>query len=551
MVTGSEVVLQVLRSEGIPYIFGNPGTTELSLIDALAKQDDIKYILGLQEATAVGMAEGYARATNKPAFVNLHATAGLGNGLGALSNAAYTNAPMVVTAGQQDYRHILDDPWLTGDLVGLAKPLCKWAHEVRNPNEIGTILRRAFKDANSFPKGPVFVSLPSDFMDAEVTQETPKKSLVHQRATASDLDALAKELASCSPDQLVIVAGDEIAYSQAMPEVVALAERLGVEVLGSPLHDSVNFPSDHPLWAGMMPPVAAGMKEMLSPYKKILLLGDRPFMTYVYTATSPVPDGAELFHLSADPKIVGRTFTTRWAGIGDIKASLHSLLPRLSSIDAAAVFTRIERKQSEKAKAWKKRAAGIENAFDQQPIPPEVAAWAIADTLPKGTIIIDEGPSITGFIREFWKTQNSLEYNFSKGGGLGWAMPAAVGMALAKPDRRIVCLIGDGAAMYSPQALWTAANQNLPITFVVVNNTEYGILKNYLRDNYPMQNGNEVFVGMDLSKPEVDYVALGQSMGVPSEKINRAKDISQALNQSLANTGGPSLIEITIARSGR
>ncbi|MBL4672203.1 MAG: thiamine pyrophosphate-binding protein, partial [Arenicella sp.] len=233
MLSGSDIVIEILKSENVSFVFGNPGTTELALVDALSEHRDIKYILGLQEASVVGLADGYARATNRPAFVNLHATAGLGNGLGALSNAAYMNTPLVVTAGQQDYRHIVDDPWLTGDLVGLAKPLCKWAHEVRTVDELGVILRRAFKDANTFPKGPVFVALPSNFMEEETTMPVPPKSEIYTDSVAGGISELAGILSDCKPSEIAIIAGDEISSSNALQEVVEFAEMMGADVYGS------------------------------------------------------------------------------------------------------------------------------------------------------------------------------------------------------------------------------------------------------------------------------------------------------------------------------
>src|SRR3954454_8253337 len=230
---GREALLEVLRTEGVRHVFGNPGTTELPLVDALAAVDDIAYVLALQEAPAVGMADGYAQATGRPAFLNLHTAAGLGNAIGNLTNAKANGTPLVVTAGQQDERHLVDDPLLSGDLVGLAGAVSKWTHEVRSPDELGTILRRAFKDAAAPPSGPVFVSMRMDHLDRPVEGPTPPRSEVDHRSVAADLPRLAQLLTEPVRGELAIVAGDEVAQSGGVDALVALADALGAPVWGS------------------------------------------------------------------------------------------------------------------------------------------------------------------------------------------------------------------------------------------------------------------------------------------------------------------------------
>ena len=551
MANGAQVLIDVLKTENISHVFGNPGTTELALVDALSDYPEIEYVLGLQEATVVGLADGYARSNNSPAFVNLHATAGLGNGLGALSNAAYRNVPMVVTAGQQDYRHIVDDPWLTGDLVALAKPLCKWAHEVRTIDELGTIMRRAFKDANTYPKGPVFVSLPQNFMEAETDCLAPPKSHVNTQSVAGGLDELAAILNTCDANEIAIVAGDEISDSNAFDQTILLAEALGADVYGSALHESAVFPSSHPLWKGTLKPITAEISETLSPYKKIFLLGARSFMAYVYTPTSPVPKRADLLHLSSDANALAMTFNTEWAGVGNIKPSIAYLLKVLSTKDKTTAKNRIELLKKEKETAWSARVSELNSQLEIKPALPEVATYAFIQSLPKDAIIVDECPAAMWSVREFFQTNNSNQYHFSKGGGLGWGMPSSIGICLANERKRTFCMIGDGAAMYSPQALWTAANLKLPIMYLVFNNAEYGILKNYLRKTYPEKGDTEDFIGMDVNSPAIDYIALAKSMGVTGVSIDSATEIAGTIDKMLtAYPNEPCLIEVKIAASG-
>src|SRR3954451_7415276 len=261
-----DVFLEVLASEGVAHVFGNPGTTELPFIDALAGQTDIEYVLALQEASAVAMADGYAQVTHRPALLNLHTSAGLGNAIGNLTNARANGTPLVVTAGNADRRHLIADPLLSGDLVGLAQGVSKWGHEVRHPGELGTVLRRAFNDAATAPAGPVFVALPQDLVDQEYDGAVPPKSVVERRTVGTELDRLAELLTAPAPGKLAIVAGEEVGSSGAMDALVVIAERLGAPVFTSPLASVRVFPPAHPLSMGGLAPRADAIRGALTGY---------------------------------------------------------------------------------------------------------------------------------------------------------------------------------------------------------------------------------------------------------------------------------------------
>src|SRR5688572_8975170 len=301
---GRDVLLEVLRTEGVRHIFGNPGSTELPLIDALADADDLRYVLALQEATVVGMADGYAQATGRPAFLNLHTSAGLGNAIGNLTNARANRTPLVVTAGQQDYRHIVTDPLLSGPLVELAAGTVKWGHEVRTPGELGTVLRRAFHDADHPPAGPVFVSLPMNQLDQEAGS-APAPSTVRTDAVAGGVEELADLLTTAAVGRVGIVVGDAVAAAGAVSSAVALAEALGAPVHGAPLHGRGVFPPSHPLWKGMLAPAAAAVSAALHGYRRVLLIADAAFTVYPYTPGPAVPPEVELLHLSSDAAQLG------------------------------------------------------------------------------------------------------------------------------------------------------------------------------------------------------------------------------------------------------
>lgn len=546
MVLARDVLLEVLRTEGVTHLFGNPGSTELPLIDALADADDLHYVLGLQEATVVGMADGYAQATGRPAFVNLHTSAGLGNAIGNLTNARANRAPLVVTAGQQDYRHIASDPLLSGPLVELAGGAVKWAHEVRTAEELGTIVRRAFHDAAVAPAGPVFASLPMDLLDADAGSGVPPGSVMRTRATPEGLDELAELLGQPAVGRVALVAGDAVAASGAVAAMVALAETLGAPVFGAPLHGRGVFPPAHPLWRGMLNPSAVAIHAALEGYDRVLLVGEQAFMVYPYTPGPAVPPTVELLHLSPDPAQLGRAWPVRLGLAGDPRRCLEALLPLVHSrVDTGAAHEALDaaadRRQGEIA-ALEATAAG---RYGPSPMDPMAAAHALVRALPPDSMVVDEAITTGVYVRGFHHWTEPGRYFFCTGGGLGWGMPAACGVSLAHGRAPVLCVVGDGSAMYSPQALWTAAHEQLPVVFAVVNNRQYKILKGYLArmDGTAARTGR--FVGMDLDDPPVDYVALAASMAVDATRIDHANDVGDALRGAL-ETGRPHVLELPI-----
>ena len=546
MVLARDVLLEVLRTEGVTHLFGNPGSTELPLIDALADAHDLHYVLGLQEATVVGMADGYAQATGRPAFVNLHTSAGLGNAIGNLTNARANRAPLVVTAGQQDYRHIATDPLLSGPLVDLAGGAVKWAHELRTADELGTIMRRAFHDAAAAPAGPVFAALPMDLLDADAGGEAPPASPLRTRATAEGLAELAELLCGPAVGRVALVAGDAVAASGAVAALVALAEALGAPVHGAPLHGRGVFPPAHPLWRGMLNPSATAIHAALEAYDRVLLVGEQAFMVYPYTPGPAVPPAVELLHLSPDAAQLGRAWPVRLGLAGDPRTCLEALLPLVEAqADTAAagdaLAAAVTRRRGE-IDALEATAAG---RYGPAPMDPMAAAHALVRALPPDSLVVDEAITTGVYVRGFHHWTEPGRYFFCTGGGLGWGMPAACGVSLAHGRAPVLCAVGDGSAMYSPQALWTAAHEQLPVVFAVVNNRQYKILKGYLArmDGTAVRTGR--FVGMDLDEPAVDYAALATSMGVSATRVDHADDIGDALRGALA-AGRPHLLELPI-----
>jgi benzoylformate decarboxylase len=546
---GAAVLLEVLRSEGARYIFGNPGTTELPLVDALVDAPDIKYVLALQEASAVAMADGYAQAAGRPGVLSLHTAGGLGHGLGSLLNASVLGTPLVVTAGQQDSRHSVADPLLLGDLVSIATPAVKWAKEVAHADQLPILVRRAFHDSAAAPTGPVFLSLPMDVMEQMTFVDIGEASVVDRAPVAGSLDRLADHLAAVTPGKLAIIAGDEVSTSGAAAETVRLAEALAAPVYGSSWPAHIPFPTSHPLWSGNLPIKANEIAEKLKAYDAIFALGGKSLITILYTEASAVPSGVDLFQLSADVRWLGRTYPTRLAMVGDIGASLSALLallaPKINSqADAYAALRARAAQQRGVRRA--QLMADAESEFAGPAITPLVAGRELARAIGPDIAIVDEAAATMGHLRAFLNTSSSCQYSFSRGGALGWGMPAAVGFSLGLNREPVVSIVGDGAALYSPQALWTAAHEKLPVTFVVINNREYNILKRFLKSqpHFSSVRANR-FIAMGIVDPVINFEALAASMGVPARRVERAADIARAIEAGIAS-GAPNLVEIPV-----
>ena len=546
-----ELLLDVLRSHRVTHVFGNPGSTELPLIDALATADDLRYVLGLQEATVVGMADGYARVTGRPAFLNLHTSAGLGNAIGNLTNAQAAGTPLVVTAGQQDRRHLVADPLLSGDLIAVAGPVSKWAHEVHRSGDLATIMHRAFNDAASAPTGPVFVSLPMDVLDEECDDAVPPPSELHRDVGPDAHALLVASLTLARSGALAIVAGDECGTPLAMTQLVRVAETIAAPVYGAPLRACTVFPQAHPLWAGDLPPAAAGIRTTLAAYDRVLLLGNRGFTAYPYTDGPAVPDGVELLHIAPDPAALGRVHPTMAGIVGEVGHTLgqlwvslcRSVQDRVRSEKDIATQAIGERRAAERA-SFEQRAT---ERYGESPTQPMAAVHAVLRAIPHGTPVVDESITAGNYVRGFYDDPTPRRYfSVTRGGGLGWGMPAAVGVSLGVDRSPTVCLVGDGSAMYSPQALWSAAHERLPVVFVVLNNRQYLILKNGLRGRKDAAAEQDRFIGMDLDSPPVDYQALAASMGVPSVRVDSAADAGDAVRAGL-DANGPTLIEVPVA----
>ena len=538
-----DVLIDILRDEGITHVFGNPGSTEMPIMDALVDAPDITYVLGLQEATAVGMADGWALASGRAAFVNLHAMGGLGNAMGVLVASKASETPLVVTAGQQDTRHLMTEPWLSGDLVALAAPVAKWAKELRRADDVGPALRRAFGLARTPPCGPVFLSLPMDILDQDVNHPTPPASAPPRLGPSPDAARLADKLAVLDPDRVVVLLGDDLPAA-ASTGLVAFAEAGGFPVWGTQLTSRTAFPSHHPCWAGVLKPDFADMRAHLKSAQAIVLVGGRAFVAYPYREAEPVPEGVAVMHIADNPEAFGREHAADIALLGDISQTLAAVAHRLVELlDKSKVAARLAARGARRREAREATRMDILAESATKPLSADAAVLAALDALPEDAIIANDSAATFGRVQDLMTTEPG-RYFFARGGVLGCSMPAAVGAALAT-EGWVVSFVGDGGAMYSPQALWSAAHYKARTIFVVFNNRRYGVLQNVAKSlGYANAKAGR-FVGMDVADPAIDFQALAASMGVPAERADDRHAVGAAINRALKRDG-PSLIEIPI-----
>ena len=552
--SGKHVLAELLQQEGVEYVFGNPGTTELPLMDVLAQRDDIRYILSLHEGVALAMAAGYAEASGKIGVTNFHVAPGLGNALGLIYTAYMSRTPLLVTAGQQDRRMQLEEPLLWGDLVQMARPYTKWAYEISSPVDLPRAVRRAIKVALTPPTGPVFLSLPMDVL--EESADVDLAPTFRPDLRPGPLPELLAQAAAvlCAAQNPTIIVGDRVSKSGASAEAVTLAETLGARVYGEPQANSIVFPADHPLFAGVLPSLSQGIRRALEPADVVLVIGLNLFQPFLHTGRSPLPEHATVVQIDSDPWEVGKNYPVRVGVLSDPKAAMAQLTPLLRQrLTPEQHDTARRRLASERElRLQEQRSLESRTAEDEakEPMSALILMRELARALPADAVVVNESVTAGGTLRAWLRLKDERSFFQAKGGGLGFGLPGVVGVKLALPERPVVGLIGEGSAMYAIQGLWTAAHYDLPVVFVICNNAQYRILKSGLLAfrSEPAKQGK--FVGMDLVHPEIDFVRLAESLGVAAERVTKSQDVGPALRQALSRHG-PSLLDIPIDRSVR
>ena len=550
--SGKRAFLELLKQEGVTMMFGNPGTTEVPLMDALAVDNEMRYVLALQEAAVMAMADGYAQASGKLAVVNLHVAPGLGNAMGMLYDAQKAASPILVTAGQHEQTFNVTEPILWADLPTIARPLVKWSTEVHRLADLPRIVHRAAKTALAPPTGPVFLSLPGDILNGEADLDlmAPTRVAPRTRGDRAAVEEAAARIAKA--ERPLIMAGDAVAHSRAHAELVEFAELIGAPVYAESVPSTASFPASHPLFRGAMVRLAHAVRAVLEQHDLLLSIGGDLFTWSLPSQTEPIPPGMPIVHLDVDPWELGKNYPEEVAILGDPKGTLPDLTAavreRLSSGARARAAERLE--AAKKATLAERAAlkAKARAAAGAVPVQPLALVEAIGELLPKDAVVIDEAVSSSGGLRQLVNSDDPQSFFGLRGGGIGWGLPATIGVKLALPERPVVGLIGDGSAMYTCQALWTAAHERIGAIFVIFNNTSYRILKQRVHALRGHAAQTDVYVAMDLIDPAVDFVGLARSLGIEANRATTVAEATDLLKTAFAD-GGPTLIEVTLDRA--
>jgi benzoylformate decarboxylase len=520
--TVRDAVVDLMRRFGMTSVFANPGSTELPMFRDFP--GDFRYVLGLQEATVVGMADGFAQATRNASFVNLHSAAGVGNAMGNIFTAHKNRTPMVITAGQQARSILPFDPFLSSaQATELPKPYVKWSIEPARAQDVPQAIARAYYIAMMPPRGPVLVSVPVDDWDQPAeyvparivsTELRPQPAVLAQIGDALD-----------ASDRPAIVAGAAIDRDNAWNEVVALAEAHNARVWAAPMSGRCSFPEDHRLFAGFLPAMRERIVELLAGHDLILAIGAPAFAYHVEGAGPHIPAGATLCQLTEDPDTAAWT-PVGISAVGSIRLGVLDLLARPAPKARAAPPARTQAPKAE-------------------PSPLMSVAYVLqtlAEVKAPEDIVVEEAPSARPVMQAYLPITRSETFYTMDSGGLGWSMPAAVGVALGKPGTRVICLMGDGSSMYSIQALWSAAQLELPITFVILNNRRYAALQDFA----PVFGFSATDVVQGTELPDIDFVSLARGMGCDATLVRHSGDLRAVLDRALASTA-PSVVEVQVA----
>ncbi|MFE9533548.1 thiamine pyrophosphate-binding protein [Streptomyces sp. NPDC006691] len=546
-------MLEQLQADGVRYMFGNPGTVEQGFLDELRHFPSLEYVLALQEAVAVGMADGYARATRRPTVVQLHTGVGLGNGIGMLYQAKRGHAPLVVIAGEAGLRYENMEAQMAADLVAMAEPVTKWATRVVDPESTLRTLRRAFKVAATPPYGPVLVVLPADVMDRPTTEAAVPVTYL-DTASAPDPAALgrAAELLA-GAERPIVVAGDGVHFSGAQEELARLAQTWGAEVWGADWSE-VNLSVEHPAYGGQLGHMFGESSRRVTAAADAVLLVGTYALPEVYPALDGVfAPGAPVVHIDLDTDAIAKNFPVDVGLVADPKRTLAGL--------ADALEARMSQESRRRAADWLRRRAAErsyelaanqqknEAALDPSAQPTTAFAQELARRLPEDAILFDEALTASPELFRHLPPTRPGHWFQTRGGSLGVGIPGAIGAQLAHPDKTVVGFTGDGGSMYTVQALWTAARYDIGAKFVICNNGSYKLLEDNIEQYWrsvdvAAHDHPEIF---DLSRPAIDFTALARSLGVPAVRVDKPDQAGAAVDEALG-TPGPFLIDLVTGR---
>jgi thiamine pyrophosphate-dependent acetolactate synthase large subunit-like protein len=548
--SGKRALMEQLVTDGVRHIFGNPGTTEQGFMDVLQDYPQLHFILALHEGVAVCMADAYARVTNRPAFVEVHIAPGLGNALGMIHNAQVGRTPLVVYAGQSETRALFQEPHLSGPLVEMARPLCKWAAQIEHAHDVPQALRRAFKVAAEPPRGPVFLALPMDTLDqeADVTIRPTSYTRWQSRPDPSAVAEAAELLLAAERPMLMV--GDGVALSGAQREVLTLAELLGMPIFHTGASE-FNVPANHPLNVGRVAPISyKPLKSFLSDCDLLLAVGASVF-GFIFPAPDQrvLPESAGLIHVDVTGWEIGKNIPPDVGILADPKATLAEIAEevrrRRTAAQAECAETRTQAISERAEQARKRYWDSTRATWDAVPISGARLMSEIKAALPPDAIVFAEALTNGLHLDMAFQVAEPGRYLRARGSGIGPGLPGTLGVQLAAPDRKVVGICSDGAAMYSITALWTAAHHDLPVTFVMLNNASYRILKQNLVEYLGPAARNRRFVEMDLINPPLRFDRMAESMGVRAWRVEDPAALASTLRAAIDHDG-PSLVDVVI-----
>ena len=544
--SGKQAVLEMLKAEGIEYIFGNPGTSEGPLIDMLGDYPEFKYIMALQESVAMGMGESFARSTEKTSFVSLHVDSGLANGIALMLDALNTGTPMVVTSANYDSRKINETKT---DLAELVRPVTKWAVELDLPDQIPSVLRRAFNEANSHPKGPVYVGFTANALEGIADMNIVPSGKVHDEVIPSPTGILeAAKLLSQAKNPALMV-GDRVSDDNAISESVNIAELLGMAVFQS-RGAEVSFPTTHPQYQGMHSLRSQESRESLKEFDVILTVGMDTLDELFYWGDVILDESQKLIHIDPIPGRVGRSEPTDVGIISNCKTGLAELISEVSkTVDQNIVKARKSQVVSDALSQKEAYEESVKAKWNSTPMSPARMMYELSNAIPKNSIVVDDSISNRAAMRHYFPATERNDIRGVRGQSIGGGIGATMGTQCAFPDRRVFGVLGDGSTMMTIQGLWTAANDKIPCIFVICNNGMYRVLKTnfnvYQKEilNEPEPAGDNLLYS-DFVTP-FNLCTIAEGMGLHSERVTDPNEIAGAVDRALAS-GGPALLDIVI-----
>ena len=535
MLTGGEIIKEFFDHYKIEYLFGNPGTTETTFLEAISHCETTKFILGLQEASVVGMAAGYAIFTRKPAVVNIHTYPGLANSIANMYNAYTSGIPLFVIAGQQDQRHLIHRPLLSGELTKLAETATKYQYQVTRAEDLDVALQRCYSQASMSPPGPTFLSIPLDILNGTTDKTCFKNTQVLDDACVNDLTVLIDLIKKTEPGKLAFIADYEAGESIAEESLSLLAESLQADIFAAPYHVRRVAEPRHPHFKGHLPALSGKIHDILATYQTVILLGEK-VSVFLFTGKQAIPNEVTLVQICAAGNQLSFDYPCDLAILGDVNGTLKRLLEQLNIKESPATSKTEATKIDLDALAKQFGLPSGNGSFVEM-------TYKILSSLDKSTSLLTEGSSVDLCVQQIALHLSFEDVHFSpRGGGLGWAMPVAVGLSLAS-QRHSVCFVGDGGSMFSIHVLWSAAKYKIPVIFICYVNNEYKILK----DLWCMQKNTKIestqFIGLDFNDPAVNLQKVAEGFGAKAVHLKSLSAVEETMQQALAHQG-PSFIMI-------